>query len=225
MITELAIQLWAPPTGCASSCTTDDRCDSRRAFRNGCAKSPRLPAARPSIRISSPGRHRRALFATSDSPAIYASLTRPRGWTDLNESALHPSSYGAWPDAMRLNLIAWRALAGCTRAIVAPIASAFSKSAAQKAGVPLVQCCAQAFMHHPVRPCFVACPSIHPVAGRGPCRRMRHDGYQAPSCSLAAVPPQTMIPYPCMWMSVTLTLCPLLKSRFYLQFIPFSPSN
>ena len=53
MVTELAIQLWAPPpTGCASSCTTDDRCDSRRAFRNGCAKSPRLPAARPSIRIS-----------------------------------------------------------------------------------------------------------------------------------------------------------------------------
>ena len=46
------------------------------------------------------------------------------------------------------NALAWRALAGCTQAIVAPIHSAFSKSAAQAAGVPLVQCCAQAWVRH-----------------------------------------------------------------------------
>lgn len=129
--------------------------------RRGCP-----PLARRFASLEGCGRHRRALFATSDSPAIYASLTRPLGWTDLNESALHPSSYGAWPDAMRLNLIAWRALAGCTRAIVAPIASAFSKSAAQKAGVPLVQCCAQAFMHHPVpTPAPIPLPAAALAAG------------------------------------------------------------
>ena len=103
-------------------------------------------------------------FATADQPAAYAK-TRPRGWRDLNETAMHTvrrlggmtqqqqqqqpaGGYGAGSGAVAdarwaQTVTAWVALSRCTRAIVAPIPSAFSDSAAAAAGVPVVGCCSE----------------------------------------------------------------------------------
>ena len=88
------------------------------------------------------------LFATSDSPNTY-SLTRPLGWSDLNET---PALTWTWSDgqaplaatsALQETARAWWVLANCTRAIVAPMSSAFSIVASLAANVPLHYCCAE----------------------------------------------------------------------------------
>jgi hypothetical protein len=86
-----------------------------------------------------------ALFATADDPALYAKHTRPLGWRDLGERAvrtwlLHNASERA---SAASTIAAWVGLTRCTRAIVAPVPSKFSDSAALVAGVPLLRCCQQ----------------------------------------------------------------------------------
>ncbi len=100
-----------------------------------------------------------ARFATSDSPSIYGT-TRRLGWSDLNESALktwegpwlHPASRagaeasrgGTVHEKMKLTVAAWFTLSRCTRAVIAPVRSAFSESAALTANVPYLGCCSRA---------------------------------------------------------------------------------
>jgi len=85
-------------------------------------------------------------FATSDSPALYTQLTRPRGFVDLNETAA-ASKYGSqdYTDSglMEKTVLAWLTLTRCRRAIVSPVPSAFSRSAAIVAQVPLLFCCGE----------------------------------------------------------------------------------
>ena len=84
-------------------------------------------------------------FATSDSPSIYA-LTRQHGWRDYGEHAIRTWE-GPWLSAagsrhlLTLTLRSWFALARCAYAIVAPVASSFSLSAAYAANVPVAGCC------------------------------------------------------------------------------------
>ena len=115
------------------------------------------------------------LFATADVPGMYAH-TRPRGWTDLNEEASMTNGTserrmrserhvrGTKAEADRVvvatdeerelsddphvaTIAACLGLASCRRAIVAPVPSAFSDSAALAAGVLIVGCCAE--LAHP----------------------------------------------------------------------------
>lgn len=82
------------------------------------------------------------LFASSDSVLMYTS-TRQAGWHDLNETAVH-ASFGWTRDRLfdlQRSIAAWLVLATCTRAIIAPIPSAYSDSAALAAGVPIIGCC------------------------------------------------------------------------------------
>ena len=85
----------------------------------------------------------KALFATADTPNLYAH-TRRRGWADLNETATQTWAVkGKAPGDVEQTVLAWATLARCRRAIVAPVPSAFSDTAALAAGVPLVGCCQQ----------------------------------------------------------------------------------
>lgn len=82
--------------------------------------------------------------------------TRTLGWHDLNETSTRtwtwarddephvraPASVDLAGNHHISTVAAWFALARCTRAIVAPLASRFSMSAARAAGVPLHGCCA-----------------------------------------------------------------------------------
>ena len=88
-------------------------------------------------------------FATADAPRLYAQLTRPRGWRDLDEAASvswnerATTPYPAQLGDVGATAAAFVSLARCTRAIVAPVASHFSGTAALAAGVPLVGCCSE----------------------------------------------------------------------------------
>jgi hypothetical protein len=88
-----------------------------------------------------------ARFSTSDSPLLYAEHTRPRGWFDLGEEATHSGYVGHSASQnnsyhrQALTVAAWFTLARCKRAIVAPVFSKFSDSAADAAGVPVFGCC------------------------------------------------------------------------------------
>ena len=90
-----------------------------------------------------PGTHR---FATSDAPRLYK-RTRARGWVDLRETASvtwnegRTTPYPAPLGDVRRTAAAFIALTRCRTAIVAPIMSQFSETAAFAAGVPLVGCC------------------------------------------------------------------------------------
>jgi len=93
-----------------------------------------------------PGDHR---FATSDDPSVYRRFTRSLGWSDLDETAVRTvtdladgattNSTTAWA----ATVMAWMALRSCTRAIVAPVPSQFSHTAALAAGIPVAKCCSQ----------------------------------------------------------------------------------
>lgn len=88
-------------------------------------------------------------FATADAPYLYAGYTRPRGWRDIgehasvtwNERAITP--YPVQLGDVRATAAAFVALARCTRAIIAPVASHFSETASLAAGVPLYGCCSE----------------------------------------------------------------------------------
>mmetsp|Transcript_53319 Transcript_53319/g.88552 ORF Transcript_53319/g.88552 Transcript_53319/m.88552 type:complete len:216 (+) Transcript_53319:51-698(+) len=79
-------------------------------------------------------------------PLLGVVLQRRLGWVDFNETA-----QTTWTDETRYaslqkrrfdeTLLAWWALSRCTRAVVAPIDSSFSYTAAIVGGVPLVRCC------------------------------------------------------------------------------------
>jgi len=96
------------------------------------------------IATGCPGEHR---FATSDNPAVYRSYTRGLQWSDLDETASvtwnegRHVPYPAKLGDVRATAAAFVTLARCQRAIVAPIISHFSETAAIAAGVPLVGCC------------------------------------------------------------------------------------
>lgn len=89
-------------------------------------------------------------FVTSDAPSIYAT-TRQLGWRDLKDAAEttwteHTQATGRevarrCPGRFDQTIAAWWALAQCTRAIIAPIKSTFSETAATAAGVPYVPTC------------------------------------------------------------------------------------
>lgn len=82
-----------------------------------------------------------ALFATSDARNIYE-RTRALGWSDLNESAAQTWAMdGETPLLVEPTLLAWASLARCRKAIIAPVPSAFSDTAALAANVPLLGCC------------------------------------------------------------------------------------
>lgn len=87
-----------------------------------------------------------ALFATADAPHLYRA-TRPHGWSDLDEEASvtwnerRTTPYPAQLADVPRTAAAFVALARCTHAIVAPVVSHFSETAAMAAGVPLVGCC------------------------------------------------------------------------------------
>lgn len=93
-----------------------------------------------------------ARFATADEPRLYA-RTRPIGWADLgevasvtwNEGATIPYPPGRLGDAQSVarTVVAFLSLARCTRAIVAPVDSQFSATAALAARVPLAGCCTE----------------------------------------------------------------------------------
>jgi hypothetical protein len=94
-----------------------------------------------------PGGEKR--FVTADLPELYA-RTRSTGWADMGEVATvtwnerattpYPSQLGD----VRATAAAFVALARCRRAIVAPVPSQFSITAALAAGVPLFGCCTEA---------------------------------------------------------------------------------
>ena len=96
--------------------------------------------------ISCSGGGRR--FATADSPHLYAS-TRAAGWADLDETAsVTWNERAITPYPVQLGNVAETAaafvtLARCTRAIVAPVASHFSDTAALAARVPVYGCCSK----------------------------------------------------------------------------------
>ena len=87
-------------------------------------------------------------FATADSPHLYP-FTRYVGWQDLdetasvtwNERAITP--YPVQLGDVAATAAAFVALTKCRRAIVAPVVSHFSETAALAAGVPLFGCCSQ----------------------------------------------------------------------------------
>jgi hypothetical protein len=92
---------------------------------------------------SPPGAGTRARFATSDDPSLYEKYTREAGWHDLGEQAIRTwlvNSTNQTPQIVS-TIAAWFALSRCTTAIVAPVRSKFSDSAALVAGVPVVRCC------------------------------------------------------------------------------------
>ena len=94
-----------------------------------------------------------SLFATADNVALYSRHTRTLGWKDLGEAAvrtwlLNSSTERATTMA---TIGAWVALSRCTRAIVAPVPSKFSDSAALAAGVPVLRCCQQPWSHESAR--------------------------------------------------------------------------
>lgn len=88
------------------------------------------------------------LFATADDPALYTRHTRQLGWRDLGEEATR-----TWVQRAKRNastheqaatvatVAAWLALTRCKHAIVAPVPSKFSDSAALVGGVPVLRCC------------------------------------------------------------------------------------
>ena len=82
---------------------------------------------------------------TSDDPNMYH-VTRPRGWTDLNETALvtwNEEAQGSTSAKVELGrtVLAWFSLARCSKAIIAPVDSSFSNLAAQSANVGFYGCC------------------------------------------------------------------------------------
>jgi hypothetical protein len=97
-----------------------------------------------SIASDCPGEAR---FATSDHPPFYRSHTRRLGWSDLDEVASVTWNEGAtipYPAKLadvRATALAFVTLSRCRQAIVAPIVSHFSETAAIAAGVPVVGCC------------------------------------------------------------------------------------
>jgi hypothetical protein len=97
------------------------------------------------IATGCPGRHR---FATSDTPSLYG-FTRPLEWSDLNESATITwneavdADFPAPLGDVRSTMLAFVTLSRCRTAIIAPVSSHFSDTAALAAGVPLVGCCSE----------------------------------------------------------------------------------
>lgn len=102
-----------------------------------------------------PGGARRV--AVTDHHPLYAS-TRPLGWTDAGTHAVQTwsnladrarsraSSQRTGDSNRSLGLVAtinaWFTIARCKHAVVAPVRSAFSATAADAAGVPIFACCA-----------------------------------------------------------------------------------
>lgn len=130
----------------------DSKCDllsMTRSVGTDCAftwRRRRCPAESLLQVASCPTTLRR--FATADSPHLY-STTREIGWHDLgetasvtwNERALTP--YPVQLADVRATAAAFVALARCRRAIVAPVVSHFSETAALAAGVPIFGCCTE----------------------------------------------------------------------------------
>ena len=116
------------------------RCPSRSLAQVAACQQPAtVPAAAPAV--SAP-----RLFATADSPHLYAT-TRRLGWADLDEQASvtwnerRTIDYPAQLGDLARTAAAFVALARCTRAVIAPVVSHFSETASLAAGVPLVGCC------------------------------------------------------------------------------------
>lgn len=90
-----------------------------------------------------PGTNR---YATADARKLYR-RTRAAGWRDLGEEAsvtwneATTTPYPAQLGDVRATAAAFVSLARCRRAIVAPVMSHFSDTAALAANVPLVGCC------------------------------------------------------------------------------------
>jgi hypothetical protein len=85
------------------------------------------------------------LFATADDAALYSRHTRALGWRDLGETAVRTwvLTNTSARDSTLSTIAAWVGLTRCTRAIVAPVPSKFSDSAALVAGIPVLRCCQQ----------------------------------------------------------------------------------
>ena len=120
--------------------TAGRRCREERSRRRRRCARVAFPASIQGCHAGDAVQHE-ALFASADTAVMYGAFSRPAGWTDLNETASISWTAPQLSGDVGRTVAAWLALARCTRAIVAPIPSAFSDSAAMAAGVPLVGCC------------------------------------------------------------------------------------
>ena len=129
-----------------SSSTTADPADEAAPERCRFAwRQRRCPSQPLSKAIACSGGER---FATADSPSLYAA-TRAAGWRDFGETAsVTWNERAITPYPVQLGDVAATAaafvtLARCRQAIVAPVISHFSETAALAAGVPLFGCCSE----------------------------------------------------------------------------------